>query len=107
MRVDGSVTKLAAAESDAYFHSRPRGSQVGAWAARQGQPIPDRRALEDAVARYTQQFGDGPVERPSYWGGYLLAPHRMEFWQGRRDRLHDRFEYRREAGGWDRRRLAP
>lgn len=107
VRVDGAVTKLAAAESDAYFHSRPRGSQVGAWAARQGQPITDRRELEDAVERYTQQFGAGPVERPPYWGGYVVTPERMEFWQGRRDRLHDRFEYRREAGGWGKRRLAP
>lgn len=107
VRVDGAVTKLDAAASDAYFRSRPHGSQVGAWASRQGEPLADRQVLVDAVESYTARFADGEVPRPPYWGGYLLKPERLEFWQGRRDRLHDRFEYRLAADGWRNRRLSP
>lgn len=107
VRVDGGVAKLSAAESDAYFHSRPHGSQVGAWASRQGRPIPDRQALIEQVEQYVEKFAPGPIPRPPYWGGYVLTPERMEFWQGRDDRLHDRFEYRLSADGWSDRRLSP
>lgn len=107
VRVDGGVAKLSAAESDAYFHSRPHGSQVGAWASRQGRPIADRQALIEQVEQYVEKFAPGPIPRPPYWGGYVLTPERMEFWQGRDDRLHDRFEYRLSADGWSDRRLSP
>jgi pyridoxamine 5'-phosphate oxidase len=107
VRVDGAVTRLDAEASDAYFASRPHGSQIGAWASHQSAPIEDRQVLVDAAAHYTERFGAGAVPRPPFWGGYLLTPERMEFWQGRDDRLHDRFEYRLEATGWSNRRLSP
>lgn len=107
VRVDGTVTRLDAAASDAYFASRPHGSQIGAWASRQSAPIEGREVLVDAATRYEGRFGAAPVPRPAFWGGYALAPERMEFWQGRDDRLHDRFEYRLAAGGWSNRRLSP
>src|SRR5690606_10767066 len=100
VRVDGAVAKLAPAASDAYFASRPHGPPVSAWASRQGAPIEDRQVLVAAVTRYQNEFAPGQVPRPPYWGGYVLTPERLEFWQGRDDRLHDRFEYRLTAEGW-------
>ena len=105
--VAGSVSKLPAAESEAYFKSRPRGSQLGAWASNQSSVVPDRAALEklwqDAEARFPQD-----VPLPPYWGGYVLSPHRVEFWQGRPSRLHDRFCYTRQPDSkWKLERLSP
>jgi pyridoxamine 5'-phosphate oxidase len=106
VRFEGPVERLSAEESDAYFATRARGSRLGAWASRQSAEIPDREtldaALADAAARYP-----GDIPRPPYWGGFLLRPDVVEFWQGRPDRLHDREEFRRDGDGWRSRRLSP
>lgn len=107
VRVSGIVERLSAEESDAYFATRPRGSQLGAWASDQSAPIPDRATLEAAMEEARQRFGDGEIPRPPHWGGFRILPARVELWQGRSDRLHDRFEYRRTEGGWEIRRLSP
>ena len=105
--VGGTVEKLPAAESAAYFRSRPRGSRLAAWVARQSQVVPDRKFLEDRLRQAEAQH-PGDVPRPDYWGGYLLSPARIEFWQGRPNRLHDRFLYtKRPDGGWQIERLSP
>lgn len=113
VRIEGPVTRVDDAESDDYFATRPRGSQVGAWASPQSEPLASRDELERKVAELRAEFGDeAPIPRPPDWGGYRVAPERIEFWQGRPDRLHDRWAYVRteEAGagaGWRIRRLAP
>jgi pyridoxamine 5'-phosphate oxidase len=108
VRVEGPVAEVSAEESDAYFASRPRGSQLGAWASEQSRVLADRQELEDRLAEVTRRFGDGDVPRPPNWGGYRLRPDAVEFWQGRTDRLHDRFRYcRDEAAGWRIERLSP
>lgn len=107
--VEGTVTKLTTEESEPYFHSRPRGSQLGAWASRQSTVIGSRAELEDRYAELGERWPEGtPVPMPEFWGGYLVEPQVIEFWHGRVDRMHDRFRYRRTAeGGWAPERLAP
>jgi len=107
VRIEGTVGKVGAAESDEYFATRPRGSQLGAWASPQSAPLADRDELERRVARYAEQFDAGPVPRPPHWGGYRVVPERFEFWQGRKSRLHDRVVYVRGAAGWTLSRIAP
>lgn len=107
VRVRGSVERVSDAESDGYFASRPRGSQIGAWASPQSQPIADRAVLERLVEETTRRFEGVEVPRPPYWGGFLLRPIAFEFWQGRPSRLHDRFRYTFANATWDVERLAP
>jgi pyridoxamine 5'-phosphate oxidase len=103
VRVEGSVERVAAAESDAYFASRPRGSQLGAIASPQSQPIASRAVLEERLAA----LGDGEVARPAHWGGFRVIPEMVELWQGQPSRLHDRVRYTRDGAAWIRERLAP
>jgi len=105
--IEGPVETVSPAESDEYFASRPRASQIGAWASDQSRPIDTRVVLEAAVREIEERFAGGEVPRPSHWGGFALTPDRFEFWQGRPSRLHDRIEYRPDDHGWNRRRLAP
>jgi pyridoxamine 5'-phosphate oxidase len=108
VRVVGSVERLAESESDTYFASRPRGSQLGAWASPQSSVIADRSWLETRVAQVDELFAGVDVPRPAFWGGWLLRPERVEFWQGRPSRLHDRIRYERLTDTtWERARLAP
>ena len=106
VRIEGRVAHTDAAQSDGYFASRPLASRIGAWASPQSEVIASRAALAARFAELTAQFGDTPP-RPPHWGGFRLQPDRWEFWQGRRDRLHDRLRYRLDAGLWVRERLAP
>ncbi len=106
VRIEGRVGKTSEAESDAYYASRPLGSRIGAWVSPQSRVIASRAALEQATAEAQARLGDDPP-RPPHWGGYRLLPECWEFWQGRRDRLHDRLRYRRHDGGWVRERLGP
>jgi pyridoxamine 5'-phosphate oxidase len=107
VRVRGSVERVSDAESDGYFASRPRGSQIGAWASPQSRPIADRAALERLVEDTTRRFEGVDVPRPPYWGGFVLRPIAFEFWQGRPSRLHDRFRYAFVGSSWNVERLAP
>lgn len=108
VRVEGQVEKLSAAESDAYFRSRPRGAQLGAWASPQSQVIAGRRVLEEQLQALEAQYAGQEPSRPSHWGGYRLVPTAIEFWQGGPNRLHDRLHYsRQEDGTWRLVRLAP
>jgi pyridoxamine 5'-phosphate oxidase len=106
VRLEGTVEKLSDAESDAYYHSRPLGSRIGAWASPQSQVISGREVLEKAALSLTETLGDSPM-RPANWGGYRLRPEVVEFWQGRQNRLHDRLRYRWVNGAWVIERLAP
>jgi pyridoxamine 5'-phosphate oxidase len=95
VRVEGTASRLSDAENDAYFAGRPRDSQLGAWASPQSEVVESRRTLDERLAEAATRFAEGPVPRPSYWGGYRIVPDTFEFWQGRRGRLHDRLRYRR------------
>jgi pyridoxamine 5'-phosphate oxidase len=106
VRVRGSVTGVTSAEADAYFATRSRGSQLGAWASRQSQPLESRAVLEKAAADAAAKY-PGEVPRPPYWLGYRIVPVEIEFWQDGAFRLHDRVLFRREGGGWKKTRLNP
>lgn len=107
VRITGGVEETSADDSDAYFATRPLGSRIGAAASPQSSVIPDRTALESAVAGVRAAYPDGNVPRPSTWGGFRVLPRDIEFWQSREDRLHDRILYTRAGGGWRIERLAP
>lgn len=108
VRTEGPVTPLSTQEADAYFQTRPRLSQIGAWASDQSRPLDHRETLEQRVKAMEERFGDDPVPRPPHWGGYRLDPERFEFWQDQPFRLHDRITYtRKQDGGWDLGRLYP
>ena len=106
VRVEGRAERVPDATADAYFASRPRGSQLGAWASNQSRPIEGRAVLEQARADADARYPEA-VARPPFWGGYAVVPDAIEFWQGRASRLHDRFRYERSDAGWARTRLAP
>lgn len=107
VRVEGAVTPLPAGEVEAYFRTRRRGSRVGAWASRQSEPIGSREALMAAVREMDRRFPGDDIPVPPHWGGYRVRPERIEFWQGRLDRLHDRFRYTRAGNEWQVERLQP
>jgi pyridoxamine 5'-phosphate oxidase len=108
VRVEGAVSVIPDDEVEAYFRSRPRGAQLGAWASDQSRPVASRAALAAAYARAQERFGgDDPVPVPPEWGGYRVLPEVVEFWQGRPSRMHDRLVYRRRGDGWATERLAP
>ena len=108
VRVSGRVERVSGEESTAYFQTRGRGSQLGAWASRQSEPLSDRAVLEERFRKYEAEYAGREVPLPPFWGGYRLVPDRIEFWQGRSDRLHDRFVFERSgAGGWAATRLHP
>jgi pyridoxamine 5'-phosphate oxidase len=107
VRVEGTVERIPPGDSEAYFRTRPRGSRIGAWASKQSRPLADRAELEARVREHDARFKGGEVPLPPFWGGLRLVPERIEFWQGRIDRLHDRLRFEREPGGWRAVRLFP
>ncbi|MGO2135583.1 pyridoxamine 5'-phosphate oxidase [Marinobacter sp.] len=107
VRIQGKVEKVSKTESLRYFSSRPRGSQIGAWVSEQSKAITSRGLLEQKVAEMKRKFSEGEVPLPGFWGGYRVVPERIEFWQGRPSRLHDRFEYVKEGDDWLIQRLQP
>jgi len=107
VKIQGNVSRISTAESLAYFTSRPRGSQIGAWTSQQSSPIGSRTLLVQAFESMKKKFAEGEIPLPDFWGGYRLEPSVIEFWQGRENRLHDRFEFRRQSDAWDIQRLQP
>lgn len=107
VRIRGAVEKLPEADDDKYFATRPLEARLGAWASPQSQPLPGRETLDNRVREVTERFAGAEIPRPGFWGGYLLRPELIEFWQGQAARLHDRFVYVRQDDGWRIQRLAP
>lgn len=107
VRIEGSVTQLSEDESDAYFSSRPRGHQLSAWASEQSASLDHREALAERMTHFDERFEGHDVPRPHSWGGYVIGPDYVEFWQGQENRLHDRLAYERIVGAWSLRRLQP
>ena len=107
VRIEGICERVSEVESDTYFHSRPEGSRIGAWASPQSAVISSREVLDRNIAEITERFSDSPVHRPPHWGGFRLRPRAFEFWQGRPSRLHDRIHYDIAEDGWKIKRLAP
>lgn len=107
VRVEGTVAKVTAKESDDYYHSRPLGSRLGAWASEQSEVISGRDVLERHQAELLAKYPEGEIPRPPHWGGFRLIPTTFEFWQGRPNRLHDRIRFQKQGGGWIRERLSP
>ena len=107
VRIEGVLQKQSREESDIYFQTRPRTSKLGAWSSPQSKIIESRKVLDEAYQKNSEKFPDEQVPRPEFWGGYLLKPNRIEFWQGRPSRLHDRIVYEKQNAGWDIVRLAP
>ncbi|WP_209723315.1 pyridoxamine 5'-phosphate oxidase [Marmoricola sp. OAE513] len=107
VRIEGIATRTSREVTETYFASRPRGSQLGAWASAQSSEVGSRADLDAAYAEVEARFAGADIPAPPHWGGYLVTPDSVEFWQGRRGRMHDRLQYRREGDGWSTRRLAP
>lgn len=107
VRISGSVEKVSAADSDEYYYSRPEGSRIGAWASPQSKVIPSRDVLDSKIETLTADFAGKTIPRPDFWGGYIVKPETIEFWQGRSSRLHDRIKYSRLENNWKIERLAP
>lgn len=107
VRIEGTISKVSAEESDAYFNSRPAGSRIGAWASPQSKIIASRQVIEKKVQELEKDFDGKTIERPQHWGGYVVMPQVIEFWQGRPSRLHDRIRYTKVENGWKIERLAP
>jgi len=107
VRVEGDVEQVDEAESEAYWRTRPRGSQIAAWASPQSQAVVSRKELDDLYDAAERELGSGDIPLPHFWGGYRVVPDAIELWQHRENRLHDRVRYRRASDGWTRERLAP
>jgi len=107
VRIEGRIERISQAESDAYFQTRGRGSRIGAWASHQSKELPDRETLVERVKYFENKFSGKDVPLPEFWGGYRVIPERIEFWQGKADRLHDRFVYKLAEGSWKVSRLNP
>ena len=107
VRIRGEVERVTSEEADSYYASRPRGSQIGAWASKQSRPLQSREALEKAVADTTEQYGDGAIPRPPYWSGFRIVPQQIEFWRDMPYRLHDRLVFTRDGESWETQRLYP
>ena len=107
IRIEGTVEKISEEDSDTYFNSRPEGSKIGAWASPQSTPIAGRHIIEENVQKYTEKFSTEKLNRPPHWGGYMVTPVKIEFWQGRSSRLHDRIQYTLLGNEWNIERLAP
>jgi len=107
VRIEGKIERISQQQSEAYFHSRGRGSQIGAWASKQSQPLDNRQSLAEKVKYYEKKFSGKTVPLPEFWGGYRVIPETIEFWQGKADRLHDRFVYTKQDSRWSITRLNP